>query len=67
MSETDYIKRRDKNGNPLIFEELIVDFIKKGFDPNQAVRAASKKSSKLLNEYYDRLLRNRDRLAKRRM
>lgn len=56
MSKTDYIKRRDKNGDPLIFEELIADFIAEGLRPDQAVRAATTKRPDLQREYYARLL-----------
>jgi hypothetical protein len=56
MSITDYIKRRDKNGDPLIFEELIADFIAQGLRPDQAVRAATTRRPDLQREYHQRLL-----------
>lgn len=56
MSKTDYVKRRDKNGNPLIFEELVADFVAQGLRPDQAVRAATTKRPDLQREYYSRLM-----------
>lgn len=48
-------KHRGDKGEPLTFEAVISDFIRQGFTPERAIRAASTSAGRLQKDYYDRL------------